>query len=864
MKNPGNNNFDNENNNAARELICIEQDSSQKNYYIKLQEKITELDKEKFKYKTMFDYMADAILIIRENGTIKDVNLEACARYKYSRSEMVDMPISQLATTRTDKDIIAKIDNIKRENTLRFETIHSTKDKINIETEVIANVIEYENEKVVLCVCRNISELKQTEKELQSSQNQLQSIFTAAPCGIGVVINRHFTYINNYFCEMTGYSEDELLGQSSQILYQTESEYIKIGKEKYNQIRANGVGTVETQFKCKGGRIIDIRLISSPLDMSDWSKGVTFTAMDITNEKSTEKALEKRIIALTKPLENTNISFDELFNLEDLQNVQDLFSAATGVGSVITEPDGTFITSPSCFCSFNSDIVNSTEKGKEYYKAVNAKLGKVNTKGPTMEPCENSGILNAGASITIGGKHIANWLIGHVRYTDHDDNKVIEFAKAIGVDPEEALKIYHQTPTMTLEQFGIVANALFAFANLLSNTAYQNVQQSHLISKSKRAEEVVKNYNKVLKSEVKKRTAELEKKNTLLHTEIEERKRAEKELQIAHTHLIQSEKMASIGQLASNIAHEINTPLGAIGSSNSIIKQFFDDIVELLENYSYIFQSENNELIKKIVKYSSLQEAPMLSTRDNRQMRNNLVGQLEGQVSCSPSLLAGFLVNSGMSDIYKDFLPLFNNSDSERILDMLEKITAIYQGNVIIEQAIKQSSRIVFALKEYARAGDPQHKIMSSVRKSLETAITLYANKIKHGLELELELEDVPEIFCYPSELNQVWTNLIHNSIQAMEEKGKLEISLRKIGGNIEIKITDNGCGIPEEIKDKIFDPLFTTKPSGMGSGLGLDIVKRIIERHDGTISVESIAGEGSSFTVTLPIKQKYNSAINQ
>ena len=856
MKKPDNdnNNHINQSDEVIKQLIGMGKHSARKSYYPMLQQKINELNREKIRYKTMIDCMADAVLIINDEGIMVDVNLEACNRYKYSRSEMIGMPISEIDPVQSGTDILEKISSVIQKKNLRFETIHTTKDKINIETEIIANRIEYDNDAAVICACRNISELKHAEKELKSSQNQLQSIFKAAPCGIGVFTNRFITYINDYFCEMTGYTEDELLGENSQILYLTKNEYNRVGDEQYNQIVEKGFGSVETQFRRKDGQILDIKLSSSPLDMSDWSKGITLTAIDITQEKATEKALEKRIVALTKPLENTDISFAELFNLEEIQNIQDLFSAATGVGSVITDTKGEYITTPSCFCNFCTEIVNGAQNGEMACKASASTLGKVNTKGPTIEPCEECGILSAGASITIGGKHIANWLIGHVRKDDHNERKVIELARKIGVDEQLALSEFEKTPSMTVEQFSIVANALFAFANQLSNTAYQNVQQAHLIYKSKRAEEVVKNYNKVLKSEVDKRTAELESKNQLLQTEIEERTRAEEELKTTQTHLVQSEKMASIGQLASNIAHEINTPLGAIGSSNGIIKQFFDDIIQLIENYSKLFQSKNSELIKKIVRYSSLQDTPMLSTREMRQIRNELMKQLEGKVTCSTSLLAGFFVNTGMSDTFEEYLPLFNSPESECILDMLEKITSIYQGNTIIENAIQQSSRIVFALKEYARAGDPEMKVLANIKKSLETAIILYTNKIKHGLEMELEFGEVPDIFCFPNELNQVWTNLIHNSIQAMEEQGKLKISMNEINNSIVVKVTDSGCGIPEDIRDKIFAPLFTTKPSGLGSGLGLDIVKRIIERHNGDITVESEVGVGTTFTVTLPI----------
>jgi signal transduction histidine kinase len=112
---------------------------------------------------------------------------------------------------------------------------------------------------------------------------------------------------------------------------------------------------------------------------------------------------------------------------------------------------------------------------------------------------------------------------------------------------------------------------------------------------------------------------------------------------------------------------------------------------------------------------------------------------------------------------------------------------------------------------------------------------------------------EIPPILCYPDELNQVWTNLVHNALQAMDNRGTLTIGLTEYDRLVKISVTDSGKGIPEEIKAKIFDPFFTTKPAGEGSGLGLDIVKKIVEKHQGKIEVESIPGQ-TTFHVFLPI----------
>ncbi|RMG07246.1 MAG: GHKL domain-containing protein, partial [Cyanobacteria bacterium J055] len=136
----------------------------------------------------------------------------------------------------------------------------------------------------------------------------------------------------------------------------------------------------------------------------------------------------------------------------------------------------------------------------------------------------------------------------------------------------------------------------------------------------------------------------------------------------------------------------------------------------------------------------------------------------------------------------------------------------------------------------------------------IETILTLYQNQLKHGVEVVRNFDSsLPKISCYPDELNQVWTNLIHNALQAMDNKGKLVIDACQTDGKIEVSITDSGAGISPEVLPKIFQPFFTTKPPGEGSGLGLDIVRKIIEKHQGTIEVDSVPGK-TKFTVSLPI----------
>jgi len=172
-----------------------------------------------------------------------------------------------------------------------------------------------------------------------------------------------------------------------------------------------------------------------------------------------------------------------------------------------------------------------------------------------------------------------------------------------------------------------------------------------------------------------------------------------------------------------------------------------------------------------------------------------------------------------------------------------------------IEIAIHKIQKIVFALKNYSRKQLDDKPVPTNLVENINVVLTIYHNQLKYGIDVIRDFqENLPSIYTYSDELSQVWTNLLSNAIHAMGGKGTLEISIKQENDNIVIKFTDSGSGIPPEIQKKIFEPFFTTKPEGQGTGLGLDICKKIIEKHYGTISVDSVPGR-TTFTVTLPIK---------
>ena len=310
--------------------------------------------------------------------------------------------------------------------------------------------------------------------------------------------------------------------------------------------------------------------------------------------------------------------------------------------------------------------------------------------------------------------------------------------------------------------------------------------------------------------------------------------------------------MAALGQLVAGIAHEINTPLGAIRSSAGNIS---DSLNETLEQLPELFRSLSPEQVRDFLSLlqRSLQTELTLSTKEERKIKRALMRQLEAEEIENVDDLADTLVDMGIYDEIEPFLLLFKQPDSSQILEIVYKLSGIRKSTATINTAAARASKVVFALKTYARYDQSGEMMAAKLTEGIDTVLTLYLNQLKMGVEVKRNYVELPPVLCYPDELNQVWTNLIHNALQAMDYQGTLTIDVRQQNQQIAVSITDTGSGIAEEIKPKIFEPFFTTKPPGEGSGMGLDIVKKIVAKHSGYITVESKPGR-TTFHVFIPI----------
>ena len=329
---------------------------------------------------------------------------------------------------------------------------------------------------------------------------------------------------------------------------------------------------------------------------------------------------------------------------------------------------------------------------------------------------------------------------------------------------------------------------------------------------------------------------------------------AMEELHQAEAHLVHSEKMAALGQVIAGVAHEINTPIGAIKSSGQNIAGAMAGTLAVLPGLLDMLAAEDRRRLADLVASAS-RPRPMMSTREERALVRDVTARLDALGVEQSRHRAGLLVQLQAHEALEDVLPLLQHPQADRILDTAYGIATITTNTDNINTAVERVGKIVFALRSFSRFGGSQVWIETDLAQCLETVLTIYHHQIKQGTELVRNYADgVPAVRCLPDELNQVWTNLIHNALQAMEHKGTLTLGLERDADMVRVSVTDTGSGIEPALRERIFDAFFTTKAAGEGTGLGLDIVRKIVHKHGGRIELESEVGRGSTFTVVLPI----------
>jgi signal transduction histidine kinase len=318
---------------------------------------------------------------------------------------------------------------------------------------------------------------------------------------------------------------------------------------------------------------------------------------------------------------------------------------------------------------------------------------------------------------------------------------------------------------------------------------------------------------------------------------------------------VQTEKLAALGKLSAGLAHELNNPAAAAQRTVGTLREAFQTFREAAARLnSHELSAAQRAAIPSLENQLAQRAAAPLDSLERSDCEDLVTVALERHGVERAWELAPILVNAGCDVKWLDGVA--EQFPKEALTDLLARIAgSVVIGGLLeeIEHSTTRITELVRAIKEYTYMDQgPEQEV--DIHHALENTLIMLRYRLKHGVEVKLNFDrSLPRVCAHGSELNQVWTNLIDNAIDAMNGKGELRLRTARELERVMVEIADNGPGIPSEIRDHIFEPFFTTKGVGNGIGLGLDIARRIVLEHGGDISVESMPGS-TCFQVRLPI----------
>jgi PAS domain S-box-containing protein len=602
-----------------------------------------------------------------------------------------------------------------------------------------------------------------------------------------------------------------------------------------------------------------------------------------------------------------------------LQEIQDTFSEACQIASTITDIEGNPLTRTSnhsrvCAMVRSSEkgLARCVESGKQL-GLMAAKLMR-----PLHHQCLSCGFSDAAAPIIIDGRHIANWLIGQYHVREVNEKRIVEYSQEIGVDSDDMVRAFQAMPKMSLSQFEKILSFLWQMANEISRMGYKNLIERQQTDELKKIKGQLEKQQRELEKTVAERTAALLELNRQLSGEIEQKTRIQEKqtrLIAAMENTVEAIVITDVkgSIIYANPAFSKITGYSideVMGKNPRILKsgyhddEFYRDFWKTIKSGrvwggrfknkkkdgtlyyedSSVSSAKNSK--GAIVNFIAVKRDVTKELEMERQLRQaqklQSIGQLAAGIAHEINTPMQFIgtnmeffeeASQGMAELTEAIHEVMASSPpavSEKLRTIFEKTDWEYHMEEIpaaIEQSkdgLSRVSSIVQAMKEFSHPSSKEKESVV-VNSIIETTILVSRNEWKYVSDVTTDLaQDLPAVPCLVDELGQVILNLLVNAAHAIGEKlgenpgdakGKIHISTRVVDSFVEIAISDDGTGIPLEIRDKIFDPFFTTKEVGKGTGQGLAISHDVItKKHDGTLTFETEEGKGTVFIIRLPV----------
>jgi PAS domain S-box-containing protein len=774
--------------------------------------------------------------------------------------------------------------------------IKEAEDKKLLEKEALEKIVKDRT----LTLEKELAERKKAEALIKMLAQTVRSI---SECISITDIEGNIIFVNNAFVQTYGYTENELIGNKINIIISGHDNDITLNHVNQETIVGGFKG--ELLNVKKNGEIFPVYLSTSYVtDDANQIIALVGVTKDITEQKITEKALEKRIITLTGQSGSvTDIRFDDLFSLTVIQKIQDAFSAATGVASIITDEKGIPITRPSNFCYLCEGIIRQTEKGLKNCQFSDAVIGMPNPDGPNIQKCLSGGLWDGGAAIMAGNHHIANWLIGQVLDDDTDPEQLKKYAAEIGADEDEFSKALKSVPHMSHKQFSYVSQALYLIAEQLSALALQNMQQARSITEGKRSQliqSILYNISDAVTStadieqliqRIQQEIGKLmdatnffvalydESKDELFSPFFKDEKdqftswpastsitglviKQKKSLLLQKADIAALRESGAISQYGSAAEVWLGVPLvhdnKAIGAF--VVQSYTNPLaydqksVEMLE-----FVSDQISLSVQRKKAEQDVKQALDLAREADRLKSAFLATMSHELRTPLNAIIGFssLINqSTPHDSVLKFVDIINKSGEhlQGIVEDMFDITLIESGQF---NTTKETINL--------------HLMLSTVYDIiLIERIKLNKQNLHIGLNSPV-VHDNLQIISDHKRLQQILINLLKNALK-FTTTGKIEFGYTIVTENehdyLEFFVEDTGIGISHDKHDLIFE-IFRqvddthTRLYG-GVGIGLSVAKKYVEKLGGKIWLKSEPGKGTVFNFTIPLVLPETKSIDE